>query len=154
MIVCSGDFFDRLEKGELSVIEKRKYEVCQLAQSAVGGIPVFGIARPQGVTAPAVFVRIAKMIYRRRLSKEIECTALFELRYLARNPYDDIECEQMTEKLLDKLVSDSFDKQSVSAKRTDDGVLIETASKLRWKVIPKEGEGDLMQKLESRLTEQ
>jgi len=79
---------------------------------------------------------------------------LFELRYLARNPYDDIECEQMTEKLLDKLVSDSFDKQSVSAKRTDDGVLIETASKLRWKVIPKEGEGDLMQKLDSRLTEQ
>ena len=154
MIVCSGDFFDRIEKGELSVIEKRKYAVCQLAQSAVGEIPVFGIARPQGVTAPAVFVRIAKMIYRKRLSKEIECTVLFEVRYLARNPYDDIECEQMTEKLLDKFVSDSFDKQSVSAKRTDDGVLIETVSKLRWKVLSDEDEGDLMQKLESQLTEQ
>ena len=154
MIVCSGDFFDRLEKGELSVIEKRKYAICQLAQSAVGEIPVFGIARPQGVTAPAVFVRIAKMIYRKRLSKEIECTALFEVRYLTRNPYDDIECEQMTEKLLDKFVSDSFDKQSVSAKRTDDGVLIETVSKLRWKVLSDEDEGDLMQKLESQLTEQ
>ena len=154
MIVCSGDFFERLEKGELSVIEKRKYAVCQLAQSAVGEIPVFGIARPQGVTAPAVFVRIAKMIYRKRLSKEIECTALFEVRYLARNPYDDIECEQMTEKLLDKFVSDSFDKQSVSAKRTDDGVLIETVAKLRWKVLSDEDEGDLMRKLESQLAEQ
>ena len=109
----------------------------------MGEIPVFGIARPQGVTAPSVFVRIAKMIYRKRLSKEIECTALFEVRYLARNPYDDIECEQMTEKLLDKFVSDSFDKQSVSAKRTDDGVLIETVSKLRWKVLSDEDEGDL-----------
>ena len=120
----------------------------------MGEIPVFGIARPQGVTAPAVFVRIAKMIYRKRLSREIECTALFEVRYLARNPYDDIECEQMTEKLLDKFVSDSFDKQSVSAKRTDDGVLIETVSKLRWKVISGEDEGSIMQKLESQLTEQ
>ena len=151
MIVCSQEFYDRLEKGELSIIEKRKYAVCQLAQAAVGDIPVFCVARPQGVSAPAVFVRIAKMVYHRRLSKEIECSALFEVRYLAENAHDDSECEQMTERLLDVFVSDSLDKSSVSAERIDDGVLIKTASKLRWKVVNSEGEGELMQKLDNRL---
>ena len=99
MIVCSENFFERLEKGEISVIERKRYKICQLVQNALEEIPIFYLARPQGVKAPAAFVRIAKMIYHKRLAEEIECAVLFEVRYLAEKPYDDSECEQAMEKL-------------------------------------------------------
>ena len=151
MIVCSEEFFERLEKGELSVIERERYKICQTAQTAMEDMPVFYIARPQGVKAPAVFVRIAKMVYHKRLAKEMECAVLFEVRYLAEKPYDDSECEQAMEKLMDAFGGDGFDKQTVSAERADDGALIKVASKLRWKLLPKEQKGDIMQSLVGQL---
>ena len=72
MIICSDEFFERLEKENLSVIEKRRYLICQMAQTALEDIPIFYHSQPQGVSVPAVFVRIAKMQYGKRLAREIE----------------------------------------------------------------------------------
>ena len=46
---------------------------------------------------------------------------------------------------MDAFSCESFDKQSVSAERTDDGALVKVASKLRWNLLPDEPEGDIMQ---------
>ena len=73
------------------------------------------------------------------------------MRYLAEKPYDDSECEQAMEKLLDAFSGDSFDKQTVSAERVDDGALIKVASTLRWKLMPDEPSGDFMQSLVNQI---
>ena len=148
MIICSDEFFERLEKENLSVIEKRRYLICQMAQTALEDIPIFYHSQPQGVSAPAVFVRIAKMQYGKRLAREIECRLVFEVRYLAENCFDDSECENAMERLLDVFGDDRFDKDDVSAERTDKGALIKVTSKLRWKTENTDGDGELMRLLE------
>lgn len=153
MIICNQSFFDRLEKGELSAVERQRYMLCQTAQQVMGDMPVFYLARPQGVKAPAVFVRIAKMLYHKRLGKEIECSLLFELRYLAENPHDDSESEQVMEKLLDAVTDGTSSYRAVSAERTDTGALVKVSCMLRWKVINSDSEGEIMQSLQQQLAE-
>lgn len=153
MIVCSDVFFDRLEKGDISAIEKKHYMICQIAQAAMGDIPIFYHAQPQGATAPAVFVRIAKMQYYKRLSYETECRLIFEVRYLAENAYDDAECESAMEKLLDAFSFDRTDKGTVFAERTDKGALVKVASLLRWKTENADDNGELMRLLEMKETD-
>ena len=153
MIVCNEKFFTRLENGELSAVERQRYMLCQTVQQVMEDAPVFYTAQPQGVKTPSVFVRIAKMLYHKKLGREIECTILFELKYLAENPQDDSECEQIMEKLLDA-VSEEGCYQSVSAERIDSGALIKVACKLRWKVIYSDGESELMQSLQQQFAEE
>ena len=148
MIICSDGFFERLEKGDISVIEKKRYMICQMAQAALEDVPVFYHAQPQGVSAPAVFVRTAKMQYNKRLSHETECRLVFEVRYLAKNAYDDVECENAMERLLDALDSMRTDKDPVVSERTDKGALIKAVSVLRWKNENEDSSGELMRLLE------
>lgn len=148
MIICSDEFFERLEKGNLSAVEKRRYLICQMAQSAMNDVPVFYHAQPQGVDAPAVFVRIAKIQYHKKLSRQIDCRLVFEVRYLAENSYDDSECENAMERLMDVFGNDRFDKEAVFAERTDKGALIKVVSGLRWKLEDAEESGELMRLIE------
>lgn len=154
MIICSDDFFERLENGALSVVEKRRYHICQMAQSAMEEVPVFYFAQPQGVKAPAIFVRIAGMRYHKRLGREVEGELTFELRYLAESSHDDSECEQAMEKLLDVFGEDSFDKEAVTAERTETGVTVKVISGLRWRVEREDEAGELMRLLEMTTTDQ
>ena len=148
MIICSDGFFERLGKGNLSAVEKRRYLICQMAQTALEEVPVFYHAQPQGVETPAVFVRIAKIQYHKRLAREIECRLVFELRYLAKNCYDDGECENAMERLMDVFGDDLFVKEAVFAERTDKGAVIKVISKLRWKTENDDDNGELMRLLE------
>lgn len=119
-----------------------------MAQTAMEDIPVFYHSQPQGVKAPAVFVRTAKMQYHKRLSHEIECRLVFEIRYLAENGFDDSECETAMERLLDVYGDDRFDKEALFAERTDKGALIKVVSKLRWKAEDQDADGELMRLME------
>ena len=151
MIVCDKRLLERIENEELSVIEKKRYFICQIAEKALGDIPIFYSSQPQGTDIPAVFVRIGKMQYKKRLGDEIECEVRFEARFLPKNSNDDIFCEAVMEKLMDALIANEISK--ISSERTKTGAVINADCDLRWIVEPDDSGDELMRILDMQKDE-